>query len=171
MGRGLGILFLFIGIIGYLKNWMLEQRLRQRRVENFILFLQKTVFAIEAENVKWIPYFRNYYSDEVVLTETMQMLSQMLEQKIFSKGQDAWEEVFREKKQSWDLDHEIFSIILDAGNGFFGRSREENICFLNKTIKELEIKEREMKEKDAKERKVWVPVGMLSGLMLVIICI
>lgn len=171
MGKGIGIAFLFIGIVGYLKNWIQEQTIRQKRIENFILFLQKSVFSIETENVKWIPYFRHYPSKDKVLTDTLQDIADKLEQNIFAKGQDAWEEVFLEKEQNWGLEHEIFTVMLGAGNGFFGRSREENICFLNKTIKELEIQENKMREKDAKERKVWIPVGMLSGIMLVIIFI
>ena len=71
--------------------------------------------------------------------------------------------------RSWNLSQEVFSIIVQAGNGFFGRSREENISFLKKSLTELEIQQVNMKEKDAQERKVWVPVGMLGTMMLAIL--
>ena len=35
----------------------------------------------------------------------------------------------------------------------------------------IEEKEKKNREQDAKKRKVWVPVGMLGGLMLVILFI
>ena len=78
-----------------------------------------------------------------------------------------WEEVLKE--QDWNLDEEMFSIILKSGNGFFGRNREENSSFLKKQLEELEKQKIKGKEKDAKERKLWIPVGMLSGVMLVIL--
>ena len=75
------------------------------------------------------------------------------------------------KEKVWDLDKEIMLMILKSGNGFFGRNREENISFLKKQLEELEKQQIKSREKDAKERKVWVPVGMLSGVMVAILFI
>lgn len=169
MGKVMGISFLFIGIIGYLYQWIQKQKIQQKRLEIFMVFLQKTIFAMETENIKIIPYFLQYQSEDEVISETLKEIAYRLQKNIYPKGQSAWEEVFGEKKQSWGLDHETYAIMVGVGNGFFGRNREENICFLQKSLKELEIQNRKIKEKNAKERTVWIPVGMLSGVMIVIL--
>jgi len=60
-------------------------------------------------------------------------------------------------------------LLIRAGEGFFGRTCEENLCFLQKVIEELEIERKKSKEADKNERKVWIPVSMLGGIMLTIL--
>lgn len=171
MGKVIGILLLFSGIVGFLYDWIKAQKVRQNRVEEFLVFLHKAMFAMDTENIKLIPYFYQYKSEDEVLSETLQEIAYRLQQNIYPEGRSVWEEVFREKEQNWDLDEETFGFIINAGNGFFGKNRSENICFLQKGIKEIELQEKKNKEKNAQERKVWVPVGMLSGIMVVILFI
>lgn len=171
MGKFLGITFVLGGISGYLYHWQNDQKLRRNRIEEFILFLHKARFTMESENIKVTHLMRNFPSKVEVLAETLSEIAQRLELNIYPQGQSVWEEVFREKEQNWDVDKETFEFMIHAGNGFFGKTRSENICFLQKSIRELEEQEKKNREKDAKERKVWVPVGMLSGLMIVILLI
>lgn len=166
-----GIVLVLGGIAAYLYNWLLNQRARQKRGEEFIVFLQKSIFAIDAEKVKLIDYLENYKSTDEVLESTLREISSRLSQNIYPEGQSVWEEVFREEKQNWDFDEETFGLVIGAGNGFFGRNRSENICFLQKSLKEMELQMERKKAKDAQERKVWIPVGMLGGVMLMIIFI
>lgn len=169
MGKVIGILLLFIGIAGYLYDWMSAQKMRERKVEEFLVFLHKVMFAMDTENIKIIPYFLQYKSEADVLNDSLQEIAYRLQQNIYPKGQSVWEEVFMEKEQNWALDEETFGFMIHAGNGFFGKNRSENICFLQKSIKEIELQEKKNKEKNAQERKVWIPVGMLSGIMIAIL--
>jgi len=171
MGKLIGTMFIIGGITGYLYCWQTKQKERQERVEAFLLFLQKSVFIMEAENTKVGQLFLSCLGREAVLNETLTEIARRLELKIYPKGESIWEEVFREEEQNWDLDRETFGLIINAGNGFFGRNRAENICFLQKSIRQLELQEKKNREKDTKERKVWLPVGMLGGLMIVILFI
>lgn len=171
MGKVIGILLLFGGIVGFLYDWINTQKACQNRVEAFLVFLHKAMFAMDTENIKLIPYFEQYKCEDGVLNETLQEIAYRLKQNIYPKGQSVWEEVYKEKKQNWDLDEETFGFIIHAGNGFFGKNVSENICFLQKSIKEIELQQKKNKEKSARERKVWIPVGMLSGLMIVILFI
>lgn len=171
MGKIIGIILILGGIAGGLYQWMEIQKERQKRVEEFSLFLHKSMFAMETEKIKVIDYFAKYISQDSRITESLHEIASRLKQNIYPNGQLVWEEVLKEKEQEWNLEHEVFQVILKSGTGFFGRSLEENICFLKKQIKELEKEQQKIKEKDAKERKVWVPVSMLSGVMLAILFI
>jgi len=171
VGKLLGIICIMGGIAGYLYQWQCEQKKQRERVEAFLLFLRKSVFVMESENIKVVKLLEDYPEREMVLKDTLSEIARRLSLNIYPKEEVAWEEVLREEEQNWGLDKETFGLIINAGSGFFGRNRSENICFLQKSIRELEEKEKKNREQDAKKRKVWVPVGMLGGLMLVILFI
>ena len=162
-----GILLLLGGTLGVLYSWICGLKERERKLEEFILFFQKSIGVMETEKIRVIDYFEKYASQE--LQTSLVEIARRLASNTYPNGQIVWEEVFMEEKQNLSFDQETFSIILQAGNGFFGRSREENIRFLQKTVKELETQKKKLMEKDAKERKVWVPVGMLGAVMLTIL--
>lgn len=168
MWKIVGMVFMLGGVAGVLYSWVCEQREKQKRLENFMLFLQKSIFTMETEKVRVVDYFRKSNGD-TILEQTLQEIARRLALNTYPNGHMVWEEVFREQARRWNLSQEVFSVIVQAGNGFFGRSREENIGFLKKSLKELEKQQANMKEKDAQERKVWVPVGMLGTVMLVIL--
>ena len=159
------------GIAFLLYNWVLEQKQRHSRLEELIIFLQKSIFAMEEEKVRIIDYFEGYQSRDIILKESLQEIAGRLRQNVYPSGQMIWEEVFWEKKNEWNCDEETFGIILAVGNGFFGKKRSENVCFLRRSLKQLETQRDKSREKDAQERKVWIPVGMLGGIMLMIILI
>ena len=167
MGKIVGIVLLFLGIGSGLYQWIELQRERQMRIEEFCLFLYKSMFLMQSEKIKVIEHFDRYTSRDAKINESLQEISIKLRENLYPDGQVVWEEVIKEKV--WDLDQETMLLILKSGNGFFGRNREENICFLKRQLEELEKQKIKSKERDAKERKVWVPVGMLSGVMVVIL--
>lgn len=179
MGKIVGIFFVLGGVAGCLYSWVMQQKNRQMMLEELIRFLQKSVFAMENEKIKIVEYFSRYTSmdggmadkDAHVLEKSLHEIAKRLATNTYPEGLLAWEEVFKEEEQNWALDKEIIEVLLRAGNGFFGRSREENICFLQKSIQELEDAKQKVKEKDVQERKVWVPVGMLGALMITILFI
>lgn len=162
-----GILLLLGGTMGVLYSWICGLKERERKLEEFILFFQKSLGVMETEKIRVIDYLEKYASQE--LQTSLVEIARRLASNTYPNGQIVWEEVFMEEKQNLSFDQETFSIILQAGNGFFGRSREENIRFIQKTVKELETQKKKLMEKDAKERKVWVPVGMLGAVMLTIL--
>lgn len=168
MGTMIGISLIFGGIAGCLFSWQKAQKERRQRVAAFVVFLQQSVFAMETENARLEQLFLLGQKNNGILQETLREIVRRLRLNIYPQGKMIWETVFCEKEKEWDLDEETFSLLLHAGNGFFGKNRAENICFLQKSIEMLERQEIKNKEKDKKEQKVWIPVGMLGGLMLVI---
>lgn len=169
MGKYIALGMMVYGVGSMLYQWLQGQRVRQTRLDAFLLFLQKSLYAMEREKMRLITYFQEYQSGDEVLRETLQEIGSRLGRNVYPHGELVWEEVFLEKKGRWNCDEETFLLLLNAGYGFFGGSRKENICFLQKSIQELEVRQKALKEKDAQERKVWLPVGMLGSLMFFII--
>ena len=171
MGKIIGMFFVLGGIMFLLYNWVLEQKSGNRKIGELVVFLQRSLFAMEEGKMQIIEYLKNYSSREKILEETLYEIAGRLEQKIYPNGEVVWEQVFWEKRQEWNLDEETFEIVLGLGKGFFGRKRGENVSFLQRGMMRLEERQAKKREKDAKERKVWIPVSMLGGIMLMIILV
>ena len=171
MGKIIGMFFVLGGIMFLLYNWVLEQKSGNRKIGELVVFLQRSLFAMEEGKMQIIEYLKNYSSREKLLEETLCEIAKRLEQKIYPNGEGVWEQVFWEKRQEWNLDEETFEIVLGLGKGFFGKKRGENVSFLQRGMMRLEERQAKKREKDAKERKVWIPVSMLGGIMLMIILV
>lgn len=170
MGKLVGISLVLGGVAGCLYSWLCIQKEKQMRLEEVIVFVHKSIFAMQTEKVRVIDFFAKY-KGEMVLEKSLHEIAKRLAKNTYSKGQDAWEEVLKEEEQNFHFDQDTFGVLLQVGNGFFGRSRDENICFLHKSLKELERRREKINERDAQERKVWVPVGMLGAVMIMILFI
>lgn len=171
MGKMMGM-FCFLGGIAYLLyNWVVEQKNQSRRIGEMQIFLQKSIYAMEEEKIRIIDYFRGYSSREKLLEETLQEIANRLEQKVYPSGEQVWEDVFWENRFRWNLDGDTFEIMMGLGRGFFGKKRSENLSFLKKGLKKIEHQQEIKKEKDTKAQKVWIPVSMLGGIMLMIILV
>ena len=165
MWKVLGCALFGGGVVRVIQIWILEQEKKQKMLDELIIFLRKSLAIMQKEKIHIIKYFQSQ-NQEVYLE-----IARRLSTNTYANGLTVWEEVFMEKEQNLSFHKETFQLVLQAGNGFFGRSREENVQFLEKSIIELEECQRRMKEKDLQERKVWVPVGLLGALMIVIILV
>ena len=169
MGKIVGIVLVLGGIAGVLYQWIEIQKERQKRVEEFVVFIHKLIFAMETEKVKLIDYFTNYESQDMELSKTLKEVAARLRKNMYPSGQSVWEAILKEEEKNWDLNKDMFEVILKCGTGFFGRSRDENISFLKKQLEEIKGLQMSVRDKDTKERKVWIPVSMLGGVMVVIL--
>lgn len=173
MWKVIGCVLLLVGMAGGLYSWVLEQKEKEKRLEQFLRFLQKSLASMKTEKIRVVEYFSKYVETyllserESILADALEDISKRLATNTYPNGQMVWEEVFQ--VDAWNFDREIYSIIVQAGNGFFGRSRVENISFLEKSIRDFEIQQKKLKEQNVQKRKVWIPVGMLGTVMLVII--
>ena len=170
MWKLVGSCFVLGGVAGTLYSWICAKKESQKRIEEFVQFIHKSIFAMETEKIKIIDYFLRYRSDEDKLLEhCLHEVAIQLQLNTYATGQEAWEEVFIKKKQVWELEEELFQSVLQTGQVFFGRSRQENISMLRKKLMELEILQQRKKEKNIQENKLWIPLGMLGGVMTIIL--
>ncbi len=171
MWKIIGILLFGAGIMGEVYEWMARNKSRQKRLEEMLIFLKKARYAMDEEKVRWIPFFEHYESEDVIVTETLHEIGKRLEEHRYPYGEDAWKSVFLEKKREWNCKEACFQVLIQMGGAFFGRSRQENGAFMESYIRQLEECKGKEKEKFAEEKKVWIPVSVLGGVMLVIMLI
>lgn len=171
MWKILGIFLFGMGTMGEIYEWIARTKSRQKRLDEMLLFLKKAKYAMEEEKVRWIPFFYQYESNDAIVTETLHEIASRLEEHRYPYGEDAWKAIFLEKKKEWNCKEASFQVLIQVGRAFFGRSRQENGEFMDSYIKQLEICKGEEKQKFAEEKKVWIPVSVLGGVMLVILLI
>ncbi len=171
MGKIIAMMGILGGIAYLLYVWILRQKEQNHRITEIIVFLQKLVFVMEEDNIGIIEYLSNYRSRDSLLTEILTEVAHRLALRVYPDGWQVWEDVLTDRKEEFRLDEETWDLVLGIGRGIFGKRRGENLCFLNRDICRLEERQKQKREQDAKERKVWIPVGMLGGVMLMIILI
>lgn len=173
MWKVIGCVLFLGGAAGVLYSWVLEQKEKERQLEEFFHFLQKSLAVMQTEKIRVADYFLKYAENyqlserDSILAKALEEISRRLMTNTYPTGQMVWQEVFHE--MYWNYENEISSIIVQAGNGFFGRSRVENMNFLEKSIRDFEEQQKKIREQNVQKKKVWIPVGMLGSIMLVII--
>ena len=168
MWKVLGAVCVLAGVAGILYNWTLEQKKKEQRLDAFLFFVRKAIFAIDTEKARIIPLFSSY-DGEPQLTQILHKVAQELSLNVNPKGEKVWENIFLEEEKHLGFEPEVLQMIVQMGKGFFGRSREENITFLKKYVEEIEEQKKTISIRDKQARKIWVPLGMLGALMIIIL--
>lgn len=167
----IGIGFMVIGIVEYIYDWISRHIARSKRLEDILIFFRKAVYAMEETHTPWIRFFEEYQGRDTRITDSVHEVARRLKEHRYPKGELAWRDVMSEKKEVLDFSKEAFELLYNSGDAFFGKSQKENLEQLNLYIKLLyECKEQERKE-FAEKKRVWIPVGALSGVMIIIILI
>lgn len=167
----IGIIIMVIGMGGFIRDWILRHITRRKRMEELLSFFRKAVYAMEETHTPWIRFFEEYESRDECVAESIHEVARRLKENRYPKGELAWRDVMTERKVVWDFSKAAFELLYNSGNAFFGKSQKENLELLRLYIRLLfDCKEQESKE-FAEKKKVWIPVGALSGVMIIIILI
>ena len=171
MCKLVGCICVLGGVTGVLYDWIMTQKLIENRIEEFLQFIHKSIFVMETENIRIINLFMEYQTSDDLLEKSLHSIGNSLNEKRYPTGQEVWRAVFMDIRQELGFDEELFQCILHVANGFFGRSKQENISYLKRYFIEIERMQKQRKEKSKQERKVWIPIGVLGGVMTIILFI
>jgi len=137
-------------IVRFLSSWEYSLQIRQMRVPEFLAVYPYTM-----------PELR-LVADEV---------REGLLSHAYPTGQRVWEEVIEKHRSALGLPEEAYQILMRAADGFFGsNSRQAQQC-IQVCIRMLEGVIEEEQKNYREKRRVYMPVGMLTGVMIVILLI
>jgi hypothetical protein len=94
-------------------------------------------------------------------------LAGFLEERTYPTGELAWQEAV--KRTPWHLKTEALSLLTQSGGAFFGRNLSDNLQKLSRYEALMEELSRLEKQDFAEKNRVWTPVGLLLGILLVVI--
>ena len=79
--------------------------------------------------------------------------------------------VFKEWEKKFALKEEAGHTLRAAGDAFFGENSQENLRCMQGCRQRMEKCVEKEREEFVRQRSVYMPVGMLTGLMLVILLV
>ena len=164
-----GIAIVMTATAGILFSWQEKERARIRRLKELGRFLDRTYYAMETEHVRIIAYAQQYETTEEVFSRTLKHLAELLRKNTYASGEEAWIAACKEEEKNWAFGQDAWEVLLSCGAALFGRNLAENLNMLSGMQKRTEKIIEEESCQFAEKKKVFLPVGMLGGVMIIVI--
>lgn len=166
-----GCMGIMLGTIGILLGWEEQQLARIRYLQEFYQLFRKGKYALVGRRQKCVDFFKEYQSAQEEVTEACAQIAEKLMHHEVAFGDMAWKSVWEEYMEQFHFSREEKEMVYLSGMAFFGKSMEEVdelFGIYQKQYEELMEKEKQVHQE---KKKVVVPVGVLSGIMLIILLI
>lgn len=169
MGKLVGSASILAGCLVLLIRWTESIRQSQHLMCEIVRFFRRWEYALETRQMRVLDFLTAYpYAEDQLrkLTETVQ---KELLSHTYPMGQIVWKKALEENRSAMQLPEEAYQILLRAGDSFFGTNRMEAMQCIKACIRQMENTIEEERKSYREKRKVYMPVGMLTGVMLVIL--
>ena len=171
MRKLLGMLLMLVGWWMGLYRGTQAQRKRQAFMEACIRLFAGFAYAVEVGHVRLYDFLEGFETGQEQLSDFLADLKKLLQENQYAGGQAAWRAAMEKNCPVQEIRGEAREILMASAEAFFGTSSQESLRCIEVCRRRMEeCLERERKEY-RKKRRVYMPVGMLSGLMLVILLI
>lgn len=171
MLKGIGAVAILLAACGFLFSWQESVKLRITHLRALCSFYHRAHYAFEAEKMHCIDFFATCSVKDMVFRETLEILCELLDTYAYPTGEEAWEAAFLSRRMEWGLASEEWELVINSGKAFFGKNLIENLeqmdGYREQLLEYLALEEKNFREK----KKVFTPVGLLGGIMLIIILI
>ena len=169
MGKLAGSICILAGCLVLLLRWTESVRQRERLMREIIRFLRSWEYALETRLMRVLDFFASYpYAEGKLRTLTGTVREELLLH-TYPAGQIVWQKALEESRAQMRLSEEAYRILLCAGDSFFGTNRMEAAQCVRACIRQMENTIEEERKSYREKRKVYMPVGMLTGVMIVIL--
>lgn len=168
MGKLIGTVLILLGCAGLLEGWRARQRRRQRTAAEFMRLLGGWGHSLQREKMRLLDFLTQFAGATPQMQAFLAQLCQAIAERRSPTGEELWRCALEENRRPLELDDALFELLLPAGGAFFGRCREENIQCALASRKRLEEQLADEQAEFKRKQKVYMPVGMLGGLLLVI---
>jgi stage III sporulation protein AB len=169
MLKAVGAIVIFAAFAGLLQSWRENCKRRIRELEQLRDLYGNACQTMQAEHIH-MPVFLERFSGAGTTVDAFACtLKIFLEERTFPTGEMAWQEAVR--RTGWHLKKEELIFLEQSGTAFFGRNLSDNLKKLSGCEKQMEDCVKQAKAEFSEKNRVWTPVGLLMGAMLVVILI
>lgn len=169
MGKLVGSILILTGCLVLLFRWMENMKQRQCMLHEIIRFFHSWEYALETKKMRVMDFFDSYSYAQIVLQKVTHDVRDELYLHTYPTGQTVWQKILEQHKDKIHVPEEAYQILLRAGDSFFGTNRAEAMQCIRACIRQMEAVIEEERKSYREKRKVYMPVGMLTGVMLVIL--
>lgn len=171
MEKLLGILLILGGCAGMLVGWYETQKKKQALMRECIRLFSQWHYALEREHLRLYDFLEEYDARQPEVKNLLIGLKALLEKNCYPSGILAWQKVLGEKRREFPWDDEAWNVLMDAGDAFFGANSQESLRCVDACRRRMEemlaLEYQNMKRK----WKMYMPVGMLGGVILIILLV
>lgn len=169
MGKLVGGACVLIGFVILLACWMERMKRNIRNMLAIVRFLQSWAYVLEVRQMRVAEFLEAYSYDVPELEHVADEVQHDLLLHLYPTGQEVWQKVLKRQKHTLGLPEDAFQVLLRAGEGFFGNNHRQTQQCITSCIRQMETVIGEEREHYLEKRKVYMPVGMLTGVMVVIL--
>lgn len=171
MGKLSGTALVLLGCAGLVASWAAAQKRRQAAAEELIRLLAAWAYSLERERVRLPEFLAGFVSRQEAVALFLGDLAEALAVRRERSGALLWRRVLEENRPRLDLGAEMWELFLSADGAFFGTSSRESLRCAEVCRRRMEeCLERERAE-HARRRKLYTPLGMLGGVLIILLLI
>lgn len=171
MERGIGIVLILSGCAGVLVCWNQTEKMRQEMLKEWIRLFAVFLYAVSQEHVRLYEFFSCYEARFVQIQKFLEDVCHAMQTFQEPSGRTIWMTQLKKYKNILLLDTQSCEILKSAADAFYADTRAEGIRTMQVCKKRMEQCLAERQKEYAKKRSVYMPVGMMAGLMVIILLV
>lgn len=171
MGRIFGIGLILAGCAGVLYEWAEGEKARQRMAREWIRLFVRWEYALEQEHVRLYDFFCFYEGSEVSIQTFLQEVCTCMRNHENPSGKEIWKNCLQHHKRELHMGPEGWDILQSAAGAFYGESSIENLRCNEICRKRMENYLTDARLTFFKKRRVYLPAGMLTGVIMIILLV
>lgn len=171
MGKLTGSGLILAGCAALLMNWIENVRQRELCMKELVRMFCSWNYALETQRIRITDFLQQYPFEREELQKAMEEVRCILLTNTCPSGADIWREVLEKHKKSIGLPISAYEVLIQSEDGFFGTNSREASCCMTRCEAQMQQCIELERAKYREKRRVYLPVGMLTGVMLIILLI
>ena len=106
--------------------WYETQKKKQALMEECIRLFAQWHYALEREHIRLFDFLEGYDARMPEVKNLLLGLKELLEKNCYPAGMAAWQKVLDENRGAFPWNGEVWNILMDAGDAFFGANSQES---------------------------------------------
>lgn len=171
MGRLMGMALIMIGCAGVLGCWNRRERLRQALQEEWIRLFAGFEYAVLQEHVRLYEFFSCYETKFPQMKKFLMDVCDAMQTFQEPSGISIWMTQLQKHKNALLADAKTWEILTAAAEAFYADTGAENIRSMQVCRKRMEQCLATQRKEYAKKQRVYAPVGMMAGIIVIILLV
>ncbi len=186
MGKAMGVLCILAGACGGIASWYFGKVEKIHRMEAILDFLRRAAEAVE-QQTPMLHFLQSCPCRDNLLSQALKLTTQELEANTWESGESAWESAilaigvdgnaqygrknYLGLSNHWNWNQNQWETFCAIGQMFGAESKDAILDHLYRQNRKWEGFLEEERRQLVQQQRVVFPVGMLSGVMLVLLLI
>jgi stage III sporulation protein AB len=165
------MLLILAGCLGTLLAWRQSERRKQAMMEECIRLFSRWCYGVKKEKIRLYDFWETYETNQPPMGELLQTVCEQLQQNCYASGQQVWRKTLSEQRKQLLLTGEAYTVFCDAGDGFFAYSSKESLRCMEACQERMEQTLLQEREEFFKKQRIYMPAGMMGGMILIILLV